>query len=276
MNDAANQLLSVHENEDVALREEAAARSKALDGIKDYNKGILKLLGDLSHMGTTAVPKLSNALGQVFNVQNSTALLSYLNDFEAFSEGVKDVAGEISSSFKDMATSINTELSNGVSAMISGLALMVGAAAGSQKPIENIGAFLGRTLADMAINIGQYAITHGVAIEAIKESLKSMNGVLAIAAGVALIALGAGMKSTIQRKAEESGVPALAQGGLAYGPTLAMVGDNRGASADPEVIAPLSKLKDMLGGSAFQVYGRISGNDIAISNTRGSRDRNRY
>lgn len=71
-------------------------------------------------------------------------------------------------------------------------------------------------------------------------------------------------------------IPALAEGGLAYGPTLAMVGDNRGANVDPEVVAPLSKLKDMLGGNAIQVYGRISGDDIVISNNRASRDRNRF
>lgn len=44
-------------------------------------------------------------------------------------------------------------------------------------------------------------------------------------------------------------IPKLAKGGLAYGPTLAMVGDNRGAAADPEVISPLSKLEGLLGGS---------------------------
>ena len=42
-------------------------------------------------------------------------------------------------------------------------------------------------------------------------------------------------------------VPALAKGGLAYGPTLAMVGDNPGAASNPEVIAPLDKLKNMMG-----------------------------
>ncbi|MDF9845171.1 MULTISPECIES: hypothetical protein [unclassified Paenibacillus] len=41
-------------------------------------------------------------------------------------------------------------------------------------------------------------------------------------------------------------IPKLAKGGLAYGPTLAMVGDNRGAAADPEVISPLSTLQEML------------------------------
>ncbi len=42
-------------------------------------------------------------------------------------------------------------------------------------------------------------------------------------------------------------IPKLAKGGLAYAPTLAMVGDNRNAVTDPEVIAPLSKLKDIIG-----------------------------
>jgi len=41
-------------------------------------------------------------------------------------------------------------------------------------------------------------------------------------------------------------VPALASGGLAYGKTLAVIGDNPNAAADPEVIAPLSKLENMI------------------------------
>lgn len=41
-------------------------------------------------------------------------------------------------------------------------------------------------------------------------------------------------------------IPKLAKGGLAFGPTLAMVGDNVNASIDPEVIMPISKLENML------------------------------
>lgn len=41
-------------------------------------------------------------------------------------------------------------------------------------------------------------------------------------------------------------IPALAGGGLVSAPTLAMVGDNRNARVDPEVISPLSKLQDMI------------------------------
>lgn len=43
-----------------------------------------------------------------------------------------------------------------------------------------------------------------------------------------------------------SKIPHLAVGGLAKAPTLAMVGDNRNASTDPEVISPLSKLQGMI------------------------------
>ena len=50
-----------------------------------------------------------------------------------------------------------------------------------------------------------------------------------------------------------------------YGPSLIVAGDNKNANIDPEVVAPLSKLKDMLGGNSVQVYGRISGDDIVIT-----------
>jgi hypothetical protein len=60
--------------------------------------------------------------------------------------------------------------------------------------------------------------------------------------------------------------PKLAKGGLAYGETLAMVGDNPAANVDPEVIAPLSKLKNILGGSQMNVGGtfRIRGEDLEL------------
>lgn len=42
-------------------------------------------------------------------------------------------------------------------------------------------------------------------------------------------------------------IPHLAAGGLVSAPTLALVGDNKGAATDPEVVAPLSKLQGLLG-----------------------------
>lgn len=44
---------------------------------------------------------------------------------------------------------------------------------------------------------------------------------------------------------------ALANGGLVNGPTLSLVGDNKNARFDPEVVSPLSKLKTMMGDGEY-------------------------
>lgn len=50
-------------------------------------------------------------------------------------------------------------------------------------------------------------------------------------------------------------IPKLAVGGLAFGPTLAMIGDNHNARTDPEVISPLSKLQSMINQSLSNSTG---------------------
>jgi hypothetical protein len=158
--------------------------------------------------------------------------------------------------------------------MVEGTAAMIGAALATKEPIKGLGTMLLGVFADMAINLGRIAVGIGITIEALKESLRNL-GPGAIIAGIALIALGSGLKAIIAKGAENAGIP-LAEGGLVYGPTHAIVGDNRNARIDPEVVAPLSKLKELMGVTAVQVYGRISGDDIVISNSRASRDRNRF
>ena len=79
-------------------------------------------------------------------------------------------------------------------------------------------------------------------------------------------AAGAGASVLFNSLLNKVSAPALAQGGLATGPTMALVGDNRNARVDPEVIAPLSKLKSMMGdmGVGGSLETRISGNDLII------------
>jgi tape measure domain-containing protein len=95
---------------------------------------------------------------------------------------------------------------------------------------------------------------------------------LAIAPAVAALAGSLG-KNLIMK----IGAPKLAEGGLAYGPTMATVGDNRNARVDPEVIAPLSKLKSMMGdmGIGGTLETRISGNDLIILLNRSQKGLNR-
>ena len=132
------------------------------------------------------------------------------------------------------------------------------------KAIEGLGNFIKK--------MGSAMIMQAVAMLEFQKSL-IVNPGKAIAMGTAFVVGGALLASYGSQLQE--GV-ALAKGGLAFGETLAVVGDNQNASFDPEVIAPLSKLEKMMGGGATQVYGRISGSDILLSNSRGERDRNRY
>tara|TARA_R100000664_G_C2759472_1_gene149325 strand:- start:4319 stop:6742 length:2424 start_codon:yes stop_codon:yes gene_type:complete len=71
-------------------------------------------------------------------------------------------------------------------------------------------------------------------------------------------------------------IPPFAEGGLVAGPTLAMVGEGAGTSMiNPEVIAPLDKLKGMIGGGSGRLHGTISGSDILLSNDRSTLSQNR-
>jgi len=72
------------------------------------------------------------------------------------------------------------------------------------------------------------------------------------------------------------GVQGFAAGGMVTGPTMAMVGEGPGTTlSNPEVIAPLDKLQQMMGGGAVTVTGMIRGSDILLSNERSALDRNR-
>lgn len=81
-----------------------------------------------------------------------------------------------------------------------------------------------------------------------------------IAVGVGMVASLVGMMMSL---------PKFANGGLVYGPTLALMGEYGGARSNPEVIAPLDKLKSLIGdtGSGFsgKLEARLRGRDIVIA-----------
>ena len=71
----------------------------------------------------------------------------------------------------------------------------------------------------------------------------------------------------------------MAEGGLAFGPVNALVGEYPGAANDPEVVAPLSKLRSMLSQQmnvSLNVAGMVKGTDIYLSNDKNEQQRPRY
>ena len=129
--------------------------------------------------------------------------------------------------------------------------------------------------------------------DTVKNTIKDIIGAL-IARGVAeavtnalsnpafkiapfLIPVLAGAAAGLARTAFNSLIPSFADGGIISGPTVGLMGEYAGARTNPEVVAPLDKLKSMMGGGVQQVevFGRITGNDIWLSNNKTNNNRNR-
>ena len=155
---------------------------------------------------------------------------------------------------------------------------------------EGLGAMaeqLGDNLAQGAESIGEFVtdikgmmrdiigalISKGVAA-AVSNAL--MNPAIAI--NPFLIPIIAGAAAGLARTAFNSLIPAFAEGGLVTGPTTALIGEGIGTNAsNPEVVAPLDKLKQYMGGGSQNVVvtGKIVGNDIWLSNEKTQFNRQR-
>ena len=118
-------------------------------------------------------------------------------------------------------------------------------------------------------------------IEAVNQMIKRLLVQLAVMTAIQILFGGPGAAKTALSAAGLKGTlgnitgMSFANGGIISGPTLGLMGEYAGANSNPEVVAPLSKLKSMIGGGSQQVevVGRISGTDIFLSNARTSGNR---
>ena len=104
--------------------------------------------------------------------------------------------------------------------------------------------------------------------------------IVGAAAGLAAIALGA-ILSGVGSKVQSGGFTAFANGGIVSGPVNALVGEYPGAKSNPEVIAPLNKLKNIIGeqggGNNMNVSGEfvVRGQDLVVALQRADKTRSR-
>lgn len=104
--------------------------------------------------------------------------------------------------------------------------------------------------------------------------------IVGAAAGLAAIALGA-ILSGVGSKVQSGGFTAFAAGGIVSGPVNALVGEYPGAKSNPEVIAPLNKLKNIIGeqggGGNMNVTGEfvVRGQDLVVALQRADKTRSR-
>lgn len=180
-------------------------------------------------------------------------------------EGLVDPLEEFNNSLRNI---LSTTFADFLAAFGQGFASMFNGG-GMEEAMNN---FLG-ILADGLIQVGKLAIATGLAIEGIKAALKSLNPILAIAAGIALVGLGSYVKNSLSNTANSMGSPKkFANGGIISGPTMGLMGEYPGAASNPEVVAPLDKLKSLIGGGGGTLEARISGNDLLILMNKANRN----
>ena len=181
--------------------------------------------------------------------------------------------------FADQWQVTSDAVNNAVEQMLEGgitkFAENIGRALAGEK-VDLFGGFLS-LLAEGLSTIGKALIAYGVAMDAFKKAFK--NPYVAIAAGIALVSIGSFIGSKVGQMAaggSKQGSPkAFANGGIISGPTLGLMGEYPGASSNPEVVAPLDKLKSLIGGSGGgTLEARISGNDLLILMNKAARNNN--
>jgi hypothetical protein len=186
-------------------------------------------------------------------------------------EGSKDRVKDYSITWQETTNTINGILTNLVRDTITKFAENIGKALAGEgtNPFEGFGLMI----ADAAIGIGKALIAYGVAITAF--ALAISNPFAAIAAGAALVIAGSYLKSRLEKQSQASKPKAFAKGGIISGPTMGLMGEYPGASHNPEVVAPLDKLKSLIGGSGGgTLEARISGNDLLILMNKAGRTNN--
>ncbi|MBK8225430.1 MAG: tape measure protein [Candidatus Obscuribacter sp.] len=121
-------------------------------------------------------------------------------------------------------------------------------------------------LANAAIKAGadivRSWIQQGVAA-AVSKALSSLPFPFNLAAG----AIAGAAAATLFNKAIASiGIPALASGGVASGPSLALIGEYPGAATNPEIVAPENKLRQIYreesGGANGSLVAVVRGDDL--------------
>jgi tape measure domain-containing protein len=223
---------------------------EGLGRVKDLGAGALKGLADATE-GSLATVRTSIGKTTTFWQDFGTTMKEMSDQFKQF------IAGELSSAVLSFGETLGQSLS------------------GAENTWATTFEKITLVVLDFAKSLARLLAGIGGALMFVPGAQGQAAAMLAAAFGLQATVAGfeAGINKRISnREKRASATPALASGGIATGPTMAMVGDNYNAKVDPEVIAPLSKLKQYMGmGSGAMhvtVPVNIDGREIFTINKR--------
>ena len=231
----------------------------------DENSAIEEKIGLLEKLGWTAES----------TSQSIQASFSHLGNSIVESMGVAGTAlGEFLSTFMNMVTEY----------LAGQLQMMLSDNQKSQNKVAAEGIAASATMAGAATNVAASGISVGAdgasaTAGAIDSATKTAKGFGPAAAFVlpALIAMAVGVVSSAMKKTKK-----FAKGGIISAPTMGLMGEYPGARSNPEVVAPLDKLKGLIGNSGnrnqqVNVGGsfELRGQDLVVALERANSNRDR-
>jgi len=210
------------------------------------------------------IQSTSKAMSEETRLQRQEQLKQELNQIDYEERMVKSMEG-VNAAFNNLSVQGLESFGQALGDILSG----------QINSFDDFGKALLGSVAQFMRAFGSALIATATASKAFKELLIK-DPVLAAAAGVALVA-GSAVISGMLKKGPK--VTAFAEGGIVRGPTLGLVGEYPNARNNPEVIAPLDKLKGMLktgdNSSGFVASTTIAGRDLAIVLERYNKDSKR-
>ena len=176
-----------------------------------------------------------------------------------FDKLMTDMAMAVERLGEDIAISLGEALGNQLSGQGNGIEGFV------QSVVGQLGNFVK--------TVGKMLIAYGISVQKFQTAF--IQPQVAVAAGIAMVALGTAVANQMK---QGPSVTAFANGGIVSGPTLGLMGEYPGARSNPEVIAPLDKLKTLMKpeqSSGYVAQTHISGRDLAIVLERYNKDTRR-
>jgi len=221
-----------------ATKEQLPAIDAEIARVKQLRDEFEGVTAEVQELAATPMPKFSDAWSGIKGIGNS----------------IRDITKAITES-EDAWTTI-TGLVDGFISLFQGF----------QQVVEIINAVSAATNAMAATkSAASTQVAAANSLEATSNTAVAATGAASAMANIpwvgpalAIAAVGAVLASLMS-------LPKFANGGLVYGPTLGLMGEYGGASSNPEVIAPLSRLRSILGadqGGSTEVKFRIEGREL--------------
>lgn len=225
----------------VAIKDISAEQEKALeDANKSVNAGL-----DRTRQKQEAAAKAAKKLKDAY-IDSASAFYSSSKGIGSAIEGVVSSLQSESSAWEKVSSVIDAtmQIYSSVAGIIQTVQAIQEAAATAKTATSasNVAASSSETTANMEV---------------------AASGAMAANAAIPWVGVALGIASVAAMIATMASLPKYANGGIAYGPTVGIFGEYAGAKSNPEVVAPLDRLRSLIapsqgltGDVRFKIEGR--------------------